>query len=322
MSIITNEFVVVSANRARAENVSGFWSMDGGWSDVEHASRFSMAEREAFDLVATGADDCRWAVSVGETTPAIETSLAMRDLARAVARDLRGIGRSSAFDSSVDVLVDRASHGEHEVLWEISRQLREHLKGVSDRARIHAERVLRRIEGTSIDSDDEIRALGVATITAVGSENVYLVKDAAEYYFKPACNRGFDVGIHDFSNEPSPHSGACALTDGVRRHRALNGGLPGSRELAERYPARGSMPLETVRLLYAIRALEISRLAGVPVIGIRHLEHLDRGARFAVADTLLARCDDSARQRLQVDEHPHVRSAAARSTGAPRLAGA
>lgn len=322
MSKITTEFVLVSAYRARAEDASGFWSLESGWGEIERASRFSVAEREAFDLVAAGGDDCRWAVAVGETSPGMETSLAMREMARATARDMRGIGRSSAFDSGVDVLVDRAARGDDAALWEISRRLRDHLRGVSGRARVSAERVLRRIEGTSLDSDDAIRSLGVATITAVGSENVYLVKDAAEYYFKPSCNRGFAVGIHDFSSEPSPYSGAVTVADDLRRHRALNGGLPASRELAERFPTRGSMPLETVRLLYAIRALEVSRLAGAPAIGMRDLVHLDRGARFAVADSLLDRCDDDARRRIQFDEHPHVRSAASRSGQDRRLAGA
>lgn len=52
-----------------------------------------------------------------------------------------------------------------------------------------------------LPSQDAIRALGVATIDDVGSENVYIVKDGQPYYFKPGNTDPYRVGEHDFSND-------------------------------------------------------------------------------------------------------------------------
>lgn len=52
---------------------------------------------------------------------------------------------------------------------------------------------------TCLDSDLEIRQLGIATITDIGNENVYVLKDGIEYYFKPPNNSAFQLGCFDFS---------------------------------------------------------------------------------------------------------------------------
>lgn len=83
-----------------------------------------------------------------------------------------------------------------------------------------------------------------------------------------------------------------------------------SRALAQRYPARGSMPPAVVEQLYAIRRTEVETLAARASIEMTDLAHLDRGARFMVADTLFASCRPDARHALLNDEHHSVRSAA------------
>lgn len=50
-----------------------------------------------------------------------------------------------------------------------------------------------------LDTDAEIRALGMAEIESIGSENVYVIKDGKEYYFKPVDTGQFKVGPFDFS---------------------------------------------------------------------------------------------------------------------------
>jgi hypothetical protein len=83
-----------------------------------------------------------------------------------------------------------------------------------------------------------------------------------------------------------------------------------SRALAERYPARGSMPRPVVQQLYAMRRTEVETLAGRAVIDVADLASLDRGSRFMVADTLFASCSPAARHALLNDQHHGVRSAA------------
>lgn len=54
-----------------------------------------------------------------------------------------------------------------------------------------------------LDRNEDIRALGVARITDIGDENVYVEKDGKEYFFKPAGDtyERYEVGEYDFSNE-------------------------------------------------------------------------------------------------------------------------
>lgn len=88
-----------------------------------------------------------------------------------------------------------------------------------------------------------------------------------------------------------------------------------SKALADLYPVKGSMPAELVDQLYSKREEEVARLAAQAVITVSDLSGLDRGARFAVADKLFARCNDEAKYALLHDNHPHVRSAATIAEG-------
>lgn len=83
-----------------------------------------------------------------------------------------------------------------------------------------------------------------------------------------------------------------------------------SRSLAEQYPVKGSMPIAVVQQLYDLRENEVERLSQQGMITVADLRGLDRGARFLVAHTLYAKCDDAARYALLHDVHPHVRSGA------------
>ncbi|MBP0639968.1 hypothetical protein [Cupriavidus sp. AcVe19-6a] len=83
-----------------------------------------------------------------------------------------------------------------------------------------------------------------------------------------------------------------------------------SRLLAERYPAKGSMPRAVVHQLYQLRELEVERLGQCEAIVMADLQGLDRLARAVVASMLFEKCDNDTRHALLHDEHPHVRSCA------------
>ncbi|KAF7962625.1 hypothetical protein AWV80_19390 [Cupriavidus sp. UYMU48A] len=83
-----------------------------------------------------------------------------------------------------------------------------------------------------------------------------------------------------------------------------------SRRMAERYPAKGSMPRAVVHQLYQLREFEVERLSQRDPIVIADLQGLDRSARAMVASMLFEKCDDETRHALLHDEHPHVRSCA------------
>lgn len=101
------------------------------------------------------------------------------------------------------------------------------------------------------------------------------------------------------------HRVADSVEFGIGAHLVLS-----SRELSERYPAKGSMPAELVEQLYALREEEIRRLASLPEVAATHLLGLDWGARAKVADLLFTRCSAQARYALLNDAHHFVRSSA------------
>ena len=53
----------------------------------------------------------------------------------------------------------------------------------------------------NLDTQAEIRALGIAMIDDVGNENVYVIKDGMPYYFKPVNTDNYAKGEHDFSGD-------------------------------------------------------------------------------------------------------------------------
>lgn len=52
-----------------------------------------------------------------------------------------------------------------------------------------------------LDTSEAIRALGVARINDVGSENVYVEKYGKPFYFKPGNTDAYAIGEHDFSED-------------------------------------------------------------------------------------------------------------------------
>ena len=88
----------------------------------------------------------------------------------------------------------------------------------------------------------------------------------------------------------------------------MTGGI-NSRALADSY-VKGSMPPGVVRVLYAMRTVELDRLAEKREITRDDLQTLDRHGRFEVANEMYVQCDGPARAALLDDTHPHVRSTA------------
>ncbi|MDH0342122.1 DUF6908 domain-containing protein [Chromobacterium haemolyticum] len=79
------------------------------------------------------------------------------------------------------------------------------LRAIADRERAipkqEALKAIQRATPSSLERNEEIRALGMVNITDVGNENVYLEKDGQAYYFKPGNNERFRVGLHDMTSE-------------------------------------------------------------------------------------------------------------------------
>ncbi|WP_321907942.1 hypothetical protein [Burkholderia cepacia] len=93
-------------------------------------------------------------------------------------------------------------------------------------------------------------------------------------------------------------------------HRLQIGRTMTSKLLAEKYPAKGSMPHHVTYLLYLLREREVARLSRSSEVVVADLQDLDRGARAVVASMLFRKCNKDARNFLLNDEHPHVRSCA------------
>jgi hypothetical protein len=50
---------------------------------------------------------------------------------------------------------------------------------------------------------DQLSALGVADITSVGAENIYVLKDGLHYYCKVMATERFEQGLWDFEKNRS-----------------------------------------------------------------------------------------------------------------------
>lgn len=83
-----------------------------------------------------------------------------------------------------------------------------------------------------LDSNAEIIALGLVTITSIGEENVYLTKDGRDYYFKPGSSESYSVGQHDFRIEPDPLSGSVRQREPSKRVLIMGAGRNRSAILA------------------------------------------------------------------------------------------
>jgi hypothetical protein len=83
-----------------------------------------------------------------------------------------------------------------------------------------------------------------------------------------------------------------------------------TKDLVDRYPHKGSMPMAVITLLYELREREVERLSRRDVVVVADVQSLDRSGRAMVAMSLFAKCDVAARNALVHDEHPQVRSCA------------
>ncbi len=101
--------------------------------------------------------------------------------------------------------------------------------------------------------------------------------------------------------------------DAARKHLDdIPGGQDGlltARAVREAYPTR-NLPSSVVKVLYAVRRVQVNKLETQPEIGVDELAELDRLGRFRVADELFGKCNPQARHALLNDAHPHVQSAA------------
>ncbi|MBN3760870.1 hypothetical protein [Burkholderia sp. Ac-20365] len=110
------------------------------------------------------------------------------------------------------------------------------------------------------------------------------------------------------------HFEAAARSALSRYRDEINAAVPvgalSSLELAAQYPAKGSMPSEIVKKLYATRDAEVATLAAKDSISAEDIAKLDRGARATIASSHFSKCDDTAKTALLNDSHHWVRSSA------------
>lgn len=83
-----------------------------------------------------------------------------------------------------------------------------------------------------------------------------------------------------------------------------------SKQIADQYPTKGSMPRDTAIQMYALRDAEIVALEKKGAISIQDVYALERTGRCIVANTLWDKCDALAQDALLKDEHHFVRSCA------------
>lgn len=98
-------------------------------------------------------------------------------------------------------LINAGLHDNEAVLQRLIHELKRVATTANGATRQKAIEALRRTDPALLDSDEEIRATGMAMVTYIGSENVYLERNGQSYYFKPGNTEAFSVGIHDFTNE-------------------------------------------------------------------------------------------------------------------------
>lgn len=83
-----------------------------------------------------------------------------------------------------------------------------------------------------------------------------------------------------------------------------------AKQLAEQFPAKGSMPLHIAQQMYKRRDEEVAALAAKDQIAPEDIIPLERMGRCMVASTLWSKCNHLAREMLLNDEHHFVRACA------------
>lgn len=162
--------------------------------------------------ISKAIDSARRALDGGDAEPTVEMEgevrNAMREVVKAAADDFRRLSSTLAPNSERTALIQRGIDGDLDALDSLRRAIGRYAERATGVGKSEAERALKRFDSEELPSDPKIQALGVATITSVGSENVYIAKDGRQYFFKPGNNDGYEVGLHDFASEPSPYDGA------------------------------------------------------------------------------------------------------------------
>jgi hypothetical protein len=80
---LPKEYLVFSRSEAEATTIrEGFWSNKNGWGDFRSATRFTVAERDAFTLPVSAGSDARW-VDADELAPFFKEQEQRAKLARA-----------------------------------------------------------------------------------------------------------------------------------------------------------------------------------------------------------------------------------------------
>lgn len=131
-----------------------------------------------------------------------KTAGAGKSVAMAAAEVLQRLTADAAPDAARKAMIDAAMSGDNQasLIQSLERALRriaENGKGV---AKSEALKALKDIDTTELGSNAAIQALGVANVTYIGAENVYLEKDGKAYFFKPVESERYQVGLTDFSN--------------------------------------------------------------------------------------------------------------------------
>ncbi|WP_211634706.1 hypothetical protein [Paraburkholderia domus] len=212
-------FLPVTDFRPEPMRVSRRESEGGTWFEVETYSERSEAwvsQKEHNTEPLAIADAKGWYPAPAEPKAAVvvispdeEVKAAMAEVVRQASRDFARLTVSLNADSARSALIKLGEGGDLAAMEPLRKAIRQYAERARGVGKTEATRALKRFDSESLDSDAEIIALGVATITSVGSENVYLATGGRQYYFKPGNNCGYKVGKHDFSKEPSPYSGAA-----------------------------------------------------------------------------------------------------------------
>jgi hypothetical protein len=83
-----------------------------------------------------------------------------------------------------------------------------------------------------------------------------------------------------------------------------------AKQIRDKHPKSGSIPLDLIEKLYELGDLEIEKLSKKPSIDIGDIQNLERRGKCIVADILFSKCTKEAQSALLNDSHHFVRSTA------------
>ncbi|ABO59912.1 hypothetical protein Bcep1808_7026 (plasmid) [Burkholderia vietnamiensis G4] len=142
--------------------------------------------------------------TIGECNmPTTSLDAAGKSATVAAAEVLRDLTRKTTKgrDARLEAVIEKGLAGDPWAFCGLIDQLRAVHLNASGKIKSAAMDAIRKLEPSCLDTDAQIQAVGIANVTSVGNENVYLEKNGVSFYFKPACNERFREGLHDFSRE-------------------------------------------------------------------------------------------------------------------------